>query len=225
MMPPAYGGAEGRIRLLLTKNPTRSFSFPWCQVHSISFEPFPRPWQPVGAESGPSYCADSNLACFKEVPTTSLKKAFQATPWLVHLHNNVWWTVASQKRNSTIRARRKLPCPSRTVYSLWACQAWVLYPHNSKDHWNDQALFVWPSRENIRTTLCTRLLLTKTPPASSVAIGARFPKDHWNAQVHHHDDNMGQGSYKPWPDNYEHSKKYQPDRSNHPQVILHYICT
>ena len=37
-------GPEGKIikdsaRLLLTKNPTRSVSCPWCQVHCISFGP------------------------------------------------------------------------------------------------------------------------------------------------------------------------------------------
>ena len=39
---PALGGAEeGSIRLLLTKNPTRSVSCPICQVRSLSFERFP----------------------------------------------------------------------------------------------------------------------------------------------------------------------------------------
>ena len=32
------------VRLLLTKNPARSFTFPWCQVHGISFERCPRPY-------------------------------------------------------------------------------------------------------------------------------------------------------------------------------------
>ena len=40
MMPPALGvdGAEDSVRLPMTKNPARSFSCPWCQVHGISFE-------------------------------------------------------------------------------------------------------------------------------------------------------------------------------------------
>ena len=28
---------EDSVRLLLTKNPARSFNDPWCQVHGISF--------------------------------------------------------------------------------------------------------------------------------------------------------------------------------------------
>ena len=37
MTPPAYSAAEDSVRLLLTKNPARSFSYPWCQVHGILF--------------------------------------------------------------------------------------------------------------------------------------------------------------------------------------------
>ena len=37
--PPSQGGTEGSVKLLLTKNPTRSFS---CQVRGGSFERFPR---------------------------------------------------------------------------------------------------------------------------------------------------------------------------------------
>ena len=33
MTPPAGDGAEDSVRLVLTKNLTRSFSCPWCQVH------------------------------------------------------------------------------------------------------------------------------------------------------------------------------------------------
>ena len=52
--PSAIGGAEGSVRLLLTENPARSFSCcPRCQVHGISCERFPRPWQTVGPVSGP----------------------------------------------------------------------------------------------------------------------------------------------------------------------------
>ena len=43
----AQGGPEGRVRLLLTKNPAVSFSYLNCQVHGNSFEWFPRPWQTV----------------------------------------------------------------------------------------------------------------------------------------------------------------------------------
>ena len=48
-----YDGAEDSFRFLLTKNPARSFSCPWWQVHGISFERFPWPWQTVGPVSGP----------------------------------------------------------------------------------------------------------------------------------------------------------------------------
>ena len=45
LAPPAQGGSKGSVRLLLTKNPVRSFSCPICQVRGLSFERFPRPWQ------------------------------------------------------------------------------------------------------------------------------------------------------------------------------------
>ena len=38
--------AEGSVRLLLTKNPTRSFSYPSCQIRGLWFEWFPRPFHP-----------------------------------------------------------------------------------------------------------------------------------------------------------------------------------
>ena len=46
---PAHGvlEAEDGVRLLLAKNPARSFSCPWYQVHGISFGRFPWPWQTV----------------------------------------------------------------------------------------------------------------------------------------------------------------------------------
>ena len=40
---PAPSGTKGSDILLLTKNPARSFSSPWCQIYGISFERFPRP--------------------------------------------------------------------------------------------------------------------------------------------------------------------------------------
>ena len=45
--PPAHGGAEGSVRLLLTRNSACSFSCPRCQVrgHGVSFQRFPQPWQ------------------------------------------------------------------------------------------------------------------------------------------------------------------------------------
>ena len=43
-MPPTQGGAEGSVRLLLTKNLACSISCPNCQVRGISFERFPRPF-------------------------------------------------------------------------------------------------------------------------------------------------------------------------------------
>ena len=55
MTPPAHGGAADSVRLLLTKNPSRSFRCPWCQVHGISLERLPRPWQTAGPVSGPSF--------------------------------------------------------------------------------------------------------------------------------------------------------------------------
>ena len=42
--PPALGGAAGGVRLLLTKNPTRSFECPICQIYGLSFERFPPPF-------------------------------------------------------------------------------------------------------------------------------------------------------------------------------------
>ena len=48
------------VRLLLSKNPVCSFSFPSCQVRGFSFELFPRPWQTVGLVPGPFHCADSS---------------------------------------------------------------------------------------------------------------------------------------------------------------------
>ena len=50
--PPAQGGAEGSVRLLLTKNPTHSFSCLSCQVRGLSFKRFLRHWQSVGSISG-----------------------------------------------------------------------------------------------------------------------------------------------------------------------------
>ena len=47
------------VKLLLTKNPACSCNFPWCQVHGISLERFPRHWQTVGPIAGPSRVADS----------------------------------------------------------------------------------------------------------------------------------------------------------------------
>ena len=96
MMPPAHCGAEDSVRFLLTKNPARSFSCPWCQVHRILFERFPRPWQTVGREEGSSHYADSNLAFFKVVGYSS-----GVPPPLVHLHSHFWWADASQKWTST----------------------------------------------------------------------------------------------------------------------------
>ena len=64
--------------LLLTKNPACSCNCPWRQVHGISFERFPRPWQTVGPVSGPFHVADSSLAFFKEVGSSS-----RVTPSLV----------------------------------------------------------------------------------------------------------------------------------------------
>ena len=46
------GAKRKDVRLLLTKNPARSFSFPSCQVPGISFERLLRPWQPAGSVSG-----------------------------------------------------------------------------------------------------------------------------------------------------------------------------
>ena len=43
MTPPFRGEAADSVRLLLTKNPARFFSCPWCQVHDIPFERLPRP--------------------------------------------------------------------------------------------------------------------------------------------------------------------------------------
>ena len=44
MTPPVHGAhvTEDTVRLLLTKNPARSFSCSWRQVHGISLERFPR---------------------------------------------------------------------------------------------------------------------------------------------------------------------------------------
>ena len=39
--PPAQGGAEDSVRLLLTKNSARSFSCFSCQVRRVMFERFP----------------------------------------------------------------------------------------------------------------------------------------------------------------------------------------
>ena len=67
MTPPDHGGVEDSVRLLLTKNPARSFSCPWCQVHDISFERFPRPWQTVGDIVGSNHEVDREIyASMKE---------------------------------------------------------------------------------------------------------------------------------------------------------------
>ena len=65
MTPPAHSGAEDSLRLLLTKNPARSFS---CLAQ------FPRLWQTVGPVSGPAHFVDSSLAFFKECTVTSDKQ-------------------------------------------------------------------------------------------------------------------------------------------------------
>ena len=99
MTPLSHDGAEDSVRLLPTKNPARSISCPWCQVHGISLERFQRPWQTVD----PIWVPPIVLAQW-EGPDT---------PSLVHLHKHVWWArVASRKRTSTLRARFKPPCSS-----------------------------------------------------------------------------------------------------------------
>ena len=50
----SYTWAEDSVRLLLSKNRARSFNCPWCQVHGISFEWFPRPWQNTRSKCRPS---------------------------------------------------------------------------------------------------------------------------------------------------------------------------
>ena len=80
MTTPAHSEAEDSVRLLLTKNPTRSFTCPWCwhQVHGISFERFTQPWQTVGPVSGSSHCADSSFNFFEKVWPSS---GFTKTRW------------------------------------------------------------------------------------------------------------------------------------------------
>ena len=86
------------------KIPFCSCNCPWYHVCGISFERFSRPWQKVGPLSGPSGVADSSLAFFKEVGSSS-----GVTPSLVRLHMHVWWADASRKQTST-PVRRKPPC-------------------------------------------------------------------------------------------------------------------
>ena len=67
MTPAAHSGVEDSVRLLLTKNPARSFICPRCEVNGILFERCPRFWQTAAPIWGPFYCADSSLVFFKEV--------------------------------------------------------------------------------------------------------------------------------------------------------------
>ena len=67
----------------------------------VSLEWIPRPWQTVGPISGPSP-VDSSLAFCKEIGSS-----WGVTPSLVRWHRHVWWTDASRKRTSRVRARRK----------------------------------------------------------------------------------------------------------------------
>ena len=52
------------VRLLINKNPARSFCCPVCQSRGMSFERFPRPCQAIDQIDRPStICADSSLRC------------------------------------------------------------------------------------------------------------------------------------------------------------------
>ena len=90
--------AGDSVRLLLTKNPAWSYNCPWYQVHGTWFKRFPRPWQTFGPILGPSWCADSSLAFFKEVGSS-----FGVIPSLVCLQGPVWWADTSRKGTSTVR--------------------------------------------------------------------------------------------------------------------------
>ena len=61
----AHSRAENSVRLLLTSNPARSFSYPRCQVNGISFERFRRLCQTVGPISGPFDSADLSFTLLK----------------------------------------------------------------------------------------------------------------------------------------------------------------
>ena len=122
MTNPAHGVLNvqrNSVRLLLTKNPACSFNCPWGQVHGISFQRFPWLWQTVGPISGPSRDADSSLAFWG--PSSGV------TPSPVRLHSQVWWTDASRKQTSTVRPRRKPPCPAWSGISPWTCRYELLY--------------------------------------------------------------------------------------------------
>ena len=55
MTPTAHSVAEDSVRLLLTntKNPARSFFYPWCKVYVISFYGFRGPGSQQGRYQDP----------------------------------------------------------------------------------------------------------------------------------------------------------------------------
>ena len=114
------------------KNPAWSCNSPWCQVHGISCERFPRPWQTVGPLSGPSRVTDSSLAFLKRwgpLPEFTLS--------LVRLHRHVWRVAEANLHNP----RAAYTPVSRLVLRLTldlSGHTWlVALPHSPKDHYHD----------------------------------------------------------------------------------------
>ena len=111
----------------LTENPARSFSFPWCQDHGISFDRFTQPWQKL------AHVADSSLGF-----STELGSCSGLTPSLVPLHRHVWWTDASGKRTVTTCAQRKTRIPLGLESHFMPVRR--VWPHSLKYHRNTQVL-------------------------------------------------------------------------------------
>ena len=98
------------VKLLLTKYSAHSFNCPRSKVSRLNGTRGPggqlaRYRPPV---------ADYSLAFFKEVGPSS-----GVTPSLLRLHKQVWWADASRKRTSSVRARRKPPCPAWSERHEW----------------------------------------------------------------------------------------------------------
>ena len=60
--PYALDEAEGSVRLLLTKNPARSSSYPSCQVRGVAVNGSRGPGRELARYRASSICADSSLS-------------------------------------------------------------------------------------------------------------------------------------------------------------------
>ena len=117
MTPPTHDGVEGSVRILLTKNLSRSFS---CKR-------FLRSQQTVGLVLGPFHCADFSLAFFFN--------RWSPFPELRH----TWFTCTITSDEQTHPGRRPRP-PAHGVTHFGPIRHEWFYLYSPKDHWSAQSL-------------------------------------------------------------------------------------